>query len=94
MFMVIVDPSYKDLVYPSFGTNVGGIGNRLDLFHWVWDSIKDHQLFGYGKGVPFAYRVNEFGLIKRSIENQYLSRLYRYGVFGMGSFNLFRYLRT
>lgn len=83
------------LIDDLFGTNimqavavqgaVEGVGNRLDLFDWVMEATGNDYIFGKGRTAKFEYVVNFFGFIKRSIENQYLSEYFRYGLVGLCS---------
>lgn len=56
-----------------------GVGNRLDLWSWVSESMGDSWIWGKGITAKFAYKVFEWQT-KTSIENQYLSVLYHSGL--------------
>lgn len=59
-----------------------GVGNRLDLWLWVYLSMGDNWIWGNGIGTQFAYQVYEWQT-KTSIENQYLFILWHCGLVGM-----------
>lgn len=85
--------SVLQVVDDIFGTNfvdgaasqetVEGVGNRLELFDWVIEATGDDYVFGKGRAAKFEYVMNEFGHTKKSIENQYLSEYFRYGLVGL-----------
>ncbi len=90
MLLALISPKYKDLVRSAFGDdNVTGIGNRMDLYSWVWDKMKGNVLLGYGYNADFSYghRVTGDGYawtaVKETIEVQYLAILYYYGITGL-----------
>lgn len=62
---------------------VHGVGNRLDLYKWV-PAVMDNVYFGEGRDANFGKAVWEhLRRNKHSIENQYLSELYRHGVIAL-----------
>lgn len=69
--------------------NLKGVGNRLDLYRWVFEEMPGYWVFGHGWNAEFAHPFTQTnGLytwiqIKDSIEVQYLNTLYQYGLFGM-----------
>lgn len=85
--------SVLQVVDDLFGTNfvdgaasqetVEGVGNRLELFDWVIDATGSDYVFGKGRAAKFEYVMNQFGHTKKSIENQYLSEYFRYGLVGL-----------
>lgn len=84
-------PFISDLVY-AFGSITGeaaesssaiGLGDRLDLWDWVFSSMGKSWVFGRGILTEFSYTVYEWQ-IKTSIENQYLSVLFHIGLVGLG----------
>lgn len=60
-----------------------GLGDRSDLWNWVFSSMGESWVFGKGILTDFSYTVNEWQ-IKTSIENQYLSVLFHTGLIGLG----------
>lgn len=89
MFLAVFDDSVANEISSSFGGNAEGIGQRFELYGWIWDSISHNIWFGAGPGTTFAYRwVTSFGAVmtKTSIENEYLSVLYRFGIVGLVSY--------
>lgn len=86
MFLALFSDDAAASIAGSFGGNENGVGHRLLLYSWVWDTVKDHAIFGVGPNVLFTYNyVTSEGthMVKESIENQYLMTLYRFGVFGL-----------
>lgn len=94
MILAVFDDSYSSLFSASFGMNQSGIGNRLDLFNWVAESVKGHELFGMGTTSEFTYSVHAvestwsyaYTWTKTSIENEYLYNYYIHGVVGLIAF--------
>lgn len=85
MMLVVFDNSYSTLIENSFGgDNIYGIGNRLELYEWVWDSMKNKLLFGYGLDEVFVYRYYDW--TKNGCEVFYLSELYKQGLVGLFSY--------
>ncbi|HBE81130.1 MAG TPA: hypothetical protein DDW65_25570 [Firmicutes bacterium] len=86
MLLAAFDEKYAMVLGDVDGT---GIGDRANLYIWVWESIKGHLVLGLGKSTNFAYSYlasngADFYLrTKTSIENQYLNLLYHYGFLGM-----------
>lgn len=100
MFLAVFNDSYSDSISAAFGNdNLRGIGNRLDLYSWVWQELNGYRVFGKGYGAEFSHRFTFMSGIytvedvKTSIEVQYLSTLYYFGIFGMIS-QLIAYLGT
>ncbi|WOO38855.1 O-antigen ligase family protein [Anaerocolumna sp. AGMB13020] len=94
MCIAVFDDRYSSLYTASFGLNESGMGNRIDLFNWVSDAIKGHELLGMGTSQEFSYSVNATNAIwgtsyswtKSSIENEYLYNYYIHGLLGLISF--------
>lgn len=88
MLLAIFDENYASLLGNIDGT---GIGDRADLFDWVWSSVKDYKWLGMGGTAEFSYSYQAYSGIysytqtKTSIENQYLNLLYHYGILGLFS---------
>ncbi|MEO2263759.1 O-antigen ligase family protein [Dorea sp. YH-dor228] len=74
---------------------VGGVGERLLLWSWVYEKVKDNLLFGMGYDTPFRYSysgtsgIYSWTAIKSSIENQWLYILYQSGIIGLSGFIVF-----
>ena len=70
-------------------TNYSGVGNRIDLYNWVWSDLAGNRIFGMGSKATYnrAISGSENGYFytwyKQSIENEYLNCLYHYGMVGM-----------
>lgn len=85
MFLAIIDENAALSIKGEFGGNVGGVGNRFQLYDWVWESVKGKEIFGVGPQM-FTYnwvRGDGKAMLKDSLENQYLSVLYRFGLVGL-----------
>lgn len=85
MFVAIVDEDTALTISSEFGGNESGVGNRFQLYSWVLESIKGNEIYGVGPR-EFAYNwIRSDGriMIKESLENQYLSVLYRFGIVGL-----------
>ena len=92
MIIAVFNSKYRSIISTNFGgDNLSAFGNRLDLYGWVWDSLRDSKFWGKGIGEKFNYRFyfysDEWRVsdIKTSIEVQYLSTLFHYGIVGMVS---------
>lgn len=64
---------------------MGGIGNRFELWGWVWISVKNSLMWGEGFSSHFSYLAPS-GAVKESIEVMWLYLLYRTGLVGMIGF--------
>ncbi|MBW4846032.1 MAG: O-antigen ligase family protein [Lachnospiraceae bacterium] len=86
MFVSIIDITVASDIAAGFGTNARGIGQRFDLYNWVWESIQNNKWLGAGPTSVFNYGwTTPTGrtAYKESIENQYLINLYKYGLSGL-----------
>lgn len=82
----------QNFSFNTSGINSGGTGERIALWGWVYNTIRDDLYFGVGFSKPFAYYywfVDRFYL-KESIENQWLWTLYRTGVYGLIGFIVYQ----
>ena len=59
-----------------------GIGNRFDLYSWVIEAVRGHELFGMGVGAIFEHKINAW-FTKTSIEVSYLNIYYQCGIVGL-----------
>lgn len=92
MFLAIINPEIANSIADSFGKNAVGIGQRNNLYAWVWETVKNQKWFGMGPNAKFAYdwEVNSgYIATKTSIENFYLATLYRFGIVGLISLIIF-----
>ena len=83
-FMDDLISTFKSLLnQDSIDTTSGviGIGNRIDLYYWVGQSMNGNWLFGNGNK-QFSYEVYSW-FTKTSIENQYLNILFTNGITGL-----------
>lgn len=74
--------------------NANGIGQRLQLYDWIWDDVKDSALIGLGWKTDFSKtlyqnRVWNKYWVKTSIENHYLYLLYHSGILGLSGFCIY-----
>ncbi len=90
MLMAVFDDSYASKISSSFGEgDASGVGDRLILYTWVYNSVKDNMLFGLGENASFSYehkvtnRIYTWTNVKQSIEVNFLYLLYHYGIFAM-----------
>ncbi|GAA6278304.1 hypothetical protein F180042I2_06870 [Enterocloster bolteae] len=89
MMIGVFNKSVSNIITDAVGANANGIGERLLLYKWVWDSMEGSMIVGHGGGTAFAYNYTISGDIwnlthtKESIEVQYLYQLYHYGMIGM-----------
>ena len=84
--MVFFSDDYiSQLVAAGFTDNVEGIGNRLDLYGWVYQGVRENIVAGMGRLTPFEHRFRRqwFVVTKRSIEVEWLRTLWRYGIVGL-----------
>lgn len=89
MFIALYDEETASEITASFGSNANGTGQRLLLYSWIYEAVKDKLFFGLGPNHLFEYAwITSTGkrMIKNSIENQYLVHLYRYGITGLISY--------
>lgn len=66
--------------------NTQAIGNRLDLYQWVYEKVAPNYLLGKGYENAFRYSFRNsdgYKIIKESIEVEYLQTFYYYGLLGM-----------
>lgn len=59
-----------------------GMGNRFDLYSWVANAMKGHEVFGMGVGASFAHKMTDW-FTKTSIEVSYLNIYYQCGIVGV-----------
>jgi len=90
MILAVFNDKYSTAIASAFGNdNLNALGNRFDLYHWVAEKMGNSWLFGYGIHSNFSYSYTKSNGIytwtqtKDSIEVQYLSTLYHYGLLGM-----------
>ena len=90
MIAALFDDKAAAMISGVFGNdNIKGVGNRIDLYKWVIDEMPGYWIFGHGWNAKFSHPyIQSNGIytwiqIKDSIEVQYLSTLYQYGLFGM-----------
>ena len=87
MLAAVFDDSYSIKIAGSFGTdNLNAEGTRLKLYSWVFSSMRNSWTWGYGINTNFRYPYQMTNGIytwiqyKNSIEVEYLSILYHYGI--------------
>jgi len=81
------DESYAELLKDNgFTDNPRGLGNRVDLYGWVYEEVEDDIWFGVGAATKFEHvflNAKGYNQIKSSIEVEWLRTLYRYGIIGL-----------
>lgn len=90
MMLAIFNPDYAGkLAAGSLNEYANGIGDRLNLYKWVYETVKDNILFGMGEKAQFSY-VHRIDMLtfsyyetKQSIEVNYLYILFHYGVISL-----------
>lgn len=91
MFLAMFDDDYSSLYSIAFGRNENAVGNRVELYDWVMQSIRGNEILGMGTEAEFEYRVSEidstwrisYTWTKKSIENEYLYNLFIHGYVGL-----------
>lgn len=90
MFLAIFNENYSSRIATAFGNdNLSAVGNRIQLYQWVWETLKDHKLLGIGNVANFKYSYSatngtySWVNTKTSIEVEWLSTLYEYGILGL-----------
>jgi len=87
MIMAVFDSSFAEKLSVNWGVeDKSGVGDRLDLYRWVFVSVKNNIWLGMGEKAKFSYQYGRTnGLyswiqLKQSIEVNFLSLLYHYGI--------------
>ena len=90
MILAVFDDRYVSMISGAFGNdNLNAVGNRVDLYKWVAESMNNHWLLGNGMNASFNYGyLTTNGLYtwtqyKTSIEVHWLDILFRYGLVGL-----------
>ncbi len=85
--LAMIDEDYASaLAEYGFMDNASGIGNRIDLYKWVYDESAGHRWVGRGAYKTFEHKfINSGGYVqtKSSIEVEWLRTFYRYGAIGL-----------
>ncbi len=68
--------------------DIGELGNRKELWVWVFAALKKHYVWGVGFAQQFSYNVD--GWTKESIEITWLYLLYRIGAVGLIGYIIFQ----
>lgn len=66
----------------TVNTDSIGMGNRFDLYSWVANSMKGHEVLGMGVGAAFKHKMTDW-FTKTSIEVSYLNIYYQCGIVGV-----------
>ena len=82
MFLSLMDSSFLSKITVSFGTNELGVGNRLDLYKWVYWTVQYNSILGMGTNASFDYAINAYQT-KSSIEVEYLNIFFKHGLVGL-----------
>lgn len=83
MLLAIFFPSFQEKISSSFGgSNIDAIGQRDQLYIWVWERLRGYEWLGVGNKITFWVKMYPSGT-KTSIENEYLFTLWRTGIVGL-----------
>ena len=85
MMAVIFDSRFGESISDDFGTNLYGVGTRLQLFGFVWEAVKNKLFLGNGYQSHFAVSLTST-ITKTSIENTFLGYLFYGGFVGLFGF--------
>lgn len=90
MLLAVFDDRFADKLASNWGAeDTSGVGDRFILYKWVWNTVKDNLLMGFGSRTEFQYTYQKtdgawtWNTIKYGIEVNYLNMLFRYGVMGL-----------
>ena len=92
MFLAVFNDNVAEEITSSFGSNASGIGERFDLYRWIYDDMGNHHVFGVGANTAFEHDFHVTAKTirtKTSIENQYLKMFYYFGFVGLCIFIVF-----
>lgn len=89
MLLAVFNDHYAALLGNVDGT---GIGDRADLYDWVFRRVGNDIWMGKGVDTPFSYSYTitsaqgySYERTKTSLENQYLLLFYQYGIIGLAA---------
>lgn len=80
--LAVFDSSFYQYVNVSEG--IGSFGQRIDLWEYVFNAVKNKILFGWGYAAEFSIMIGNFR--KTSIEVHWLLSLFQAGIVGMAGF--------
>ena len=90
-------PIFNELFKSETGSTIAGVsmdgsGERLALWRWVYEDVKNNLLFGKGFVNHFSYSYfnGMYNRVKTSIEVYWLFLLYQKGIFGVLGFIVYQ----
>lgn len=83
----IINPTYSS--YYNWNEGIGGIGERTELWGWIYAAVHNQLIFGMGYETPFSIALSN-NTIKTSIEVHWLYVLYMRGLFGLLGFIIYQ----
>lgn len=83
----IINPAYSS--YYNWSEGIGGIGERGELWGWIYAAVRNQLVFGMGYETPFSIALSN-NTIKTSIEVHWLYVLYLRGLFGLFGFIIYQ----
>ena len=83
----IINPAYSS--YYNWNEGIGGIGERTELWGWIYAAVHNQLVFGMGYETPFSIALSN-NTIKTSIEVHWLYVLYMRGLFGLTGFIIYQ----
>lgn len=92
MLLAVFNSDLTEVIAGSYGAdNISAVGNRIDLYGWVWEDVKDTLFMGKGGSAKFSHMMTVYSsnyvyrFQKTSIEVQYLNILFHFGLIGLVS---------
>ncbi len=90
MLLAVFDDRFAEKLASNWGAeDTSGVGDRFILYKWVWNTVKDNLVMGFGSRASFQYTYQMsdgvwiWNRVKNGIEVNYLNMLFRYGVIGL-----------
>lgn len=87
-FAPLVDEFFRGGIRGSQGISLYGSGQRIALWGWVFEAIRNNFFWGLGFEYEFSrvYIVNGVAHLKKSVEVHWLLTVMQKGVFGLAGF--------
>ena len=93
----IIDEFFGTSLKAQFDSSLGGSGQRIVLWNWIFNAVKGDMLFGKGLTDVWSTTVSGKNYLgqtwyteKTSIEVHWLYTLYRMGLYGLSGFVVFQ----
>lgn len=86
VLLSLINSSFQAKITAEFGSNLSVSSDRMNLYLWVYNDVKNKLLLGLGDTAAgnFSIQVNQWRT-KSSVENDYLATLLKYGFVGLVS---------